>query len=324
MNPSKVLCLTGDDASCRIKKQWYITQYQSKYPDAPIEHLDVEELDVDGVASALQTQSLFDEKRMCILRGVPQSATDKLKARTVLEEILPTVIEHMSDDVFLLLYSPQADKRKSLFKKLKKASCVVSCEAPKGAVLQKELCAYAEGALDTTTARALVQQVGEDFEAGMHAVDKVRAYAGGKSITVDMINNVLEKSDTPNIFQLLDKLSERNAKHTLRELEILEQNGEDLFMIHAMLMRQVRLLYYFATTSNAKELSTVLKLHPFVEKKTRAQAQKLPKKVLQNAYQSLLNIDRGIKTGQIRYSADDRGELRTAIDTLIVDICQTR
>jgi DNA polymerase-3 subunit delta len=81
------------------------------------------------------------------------------------------------------------------------------------------------------------------------------------------------------------------------------KDQQDAMMILAMVQRQFRLLLQAREVldggGDEREITKQLKLHPFVSGKLNNQARRFNLLELEMVYRRLLDLDEGIKTGQI-------------------------
>jgi len=92
--------------------------------------------------------------------------------------------------------------------------------------------------------------------------------------------------------------------------------------IFFMIVRQFRILISLQDLAKRNlpqsEIAKQLKLHPFVVQNSIPQARNFSADELKRAYAQLLEIDTGVKTGKLSYSADNPTEFALALEKFIV------
>ncbi len=100
----------------------------------------------------------------------------------------------------------------------------------------------------------------------------------------------------------------------LFENEIDSGAGEGYLMF--MVIRQIKILLQVKESTDVgnspRQITSDLKLHPFVVQKSLAQVRNFNLESLKNIFSSLLQIDRKIKTGQ--------ADIKTEIELLIANL----
>lgn len=172
------------------------------------------------------------------------------------------------------------------------------------------------GQIEPRAAEMLKDMVGVDTrQAGME-IAKLLAYANWKrSINVQDVEAVCIVTSQQSVFDFVDALANGNGKAAQHLLHRLLEN-EDPFSLWGMVVRQFRLLIQAREILDARgskdDVARALGVHPFVAEKTTQQAARFSIESLEAIYHRLLNIDEGVKTGQVT--------LDLALDTLIMEL----
>lgn len=108
------------------------------------------------------------------------------------------------------------------------------------------------------------------------------------------------------MFQLVDRVIERNAYQAQRLLKHMLENGESPVGILAMITRQMRMMTFIKLFREQGmqlgEIERKLELSHFVAGRAANQAQKFRTESLKEGYQACVEADYGIKSGQMRDS----------------------
>ena len=137
----------------------------------------------------------------------------------------------------------------------------------------------------------------------------------GGEIGLSDIEKLSRGKADENIFALTDAISNKNKA---RALELLEKEIEagitETYLMH-MIIRQFRILLQIRQGLeeglSSRKMINQLKLHPFVVQKSITQARNFSLDILKKKFNSLVNIDRQVKTGQT--------DMKTAVSLLIAN-----
>ncbi len=173
-----------------------------------------------------------------------------------------------------------------------------------------------QGQITPEAARQLAVLVGENPRVADQELQKLFAYVNySRPIQIDDVQHLTEDQAQGDVFAMVDAMGNRSARQAANMLHrLLEQ--QDAISIFGMIVRQFRLLLLareiIDARGQAKDVASLLHLHPFVADKISAQARRFPIDRLDHIYHQLSEIDVSIKTGEI--DAD------LALDTFIADI----
>jgi len=106
-----------------------------------------------------------------------------------------------------------------------------------------------------------------------------------------------------DLFGMIDAIAGGNGKKAIVELHRLIDRGKSPLELFGMIVRQFRLMIQIKELAeqglSSAAIAERLSLHPFVAEKTGRQAQAFSMEQLERVYHHLLEMDVGIKTGQI-------------------------
>ena len=172
------------------------------------------------------------------------------------------------------------------------------------------------GKIEPRAAEMLKDMVGVDTrQAGME-ISKLLAYVNwARPISSSDVEAVCIVTSQQSVFDFVDALANGNGKSAQHLLHRLLEN-EDPFSLWGMVVRQFRLLIQAREIldgrGNKDDVARALGVHPFVAEKTTQQAARFSIESLEGIYHRLLNIDEGVKTGQVT--------LELALDTLVMEL----
>lgn len=177
---------------------------------------------------------------------------------------------------------------------------------PKGAQMQGWIRKEARslgGAFTPQAAAILANLVGNDTRLAAQEVEKLLAYVNyQRSIEVDDVEMITSDYAEADIFAFVDAISLQQPRQAMSLLQKLLEQQEPM-MTFAMIQRQFRLLLQARDVIDRRgdpgEIAKQLRVHPFVSEKLNNQARRFDLKQLEMVHRRLLDLDEGIKTGQI-------------------------
>ncbi len=275
---------------------------------------------VGDVIQAVTTMPFLSKHRMVIIRDLIDSVK---KDELALWE---SGLSRTPDSTIVILWESKAVdaiEKKPLFKSLKDHAQIHLYPFPAlaGASLTSwiaDRCKSKGSSVESGALRALIERVGSDLWQMSHEIDKLVAFANGSTITETMVKELVQANFEGKIFDLVDALSRRDVRATVRMLEEERFAGSDDFYLMSMFTRQIRLLLgarsVLDTNPRADKnmIATELDVHPFVASKLVAQAKNFSLQQLLDAHAQLFDFDRAMKNGGI--SAD------LAVDLTVADL----
>jgi DNA polymerase III subunit delta len=175
------------------------------------------------------------------------------------------------------------------------------------------------GAIAPETAHRLADWIGSDLQALDQDLEKLVVFAGGNPITWDMVEALVASAKEANIFTLVDRAAEGNARAALREMHRLLAEGSPVQII-SMLSRQFRLMMLWKEQLGGGvrpvTIAQTLGLRDFVAEKLGRQAGRYSISQIEAIYGQIVQIDLASKTSQ--------GDTIAALETLIVELALKR
>lgn len=281
------------------------------------------------LAALFKPASLFVKRRFITMMGVMSH-----KNKEFIEELEAFLAGEKNNDNILIVYeenfvekklggknlimkpgpddktAPLNKAEKKLFDRLSKSEFVQYF----GQLTQIELTKYLAGlaqsagvALSLPAAQLLVRLVGNDLWLLSQEVSKLTAYILGQkagkvtTITENEVRLLVNQSVTDNIFALTDALGNRQTQLALRLLEEQFNSGLNGHYLLTMILWQFKTLasvrQALDTGQSAKDLQSLLGLHPYVLEKSINQVRKFNFAGLQKAINRLLHVDYQSKSG---------------------------
>ena len=256
------------------------------------------------------------EKRLVMLKGVPAAASEEGGEE---EKSLAEALDHLPETTILILVGYHPDKRKTLYKKLLAVAEVEEFNDWTAPSIKKWIKSKID--LDDDTIDYLIATVGSDLYRLDSEIAKLSVYGG--PITPKEVNLLVTPTLSNSVFDFTDAISQQDHRKALRLFSGLRQQGESIFAIFPMIVRNFRILLLYKNKllagQDRRTIMADLKIPPFVASKVHSQADNYSLEVLQQCYNCLLEIDVQVKTGVINTSSTNTREFDLAIEKFILD-----
>ncbi len=276
--------------------------------------------DAPAALQSVSTMPFLSKHRMVIIRDL-LSTTKKEQS-----PLWETGLQRIPDSTIVILWETgdvAAIEKKPLFKKLSviEGARMYPFDGLAGVSLTKwivERVKSQSGLIEPNAVRSLIERVGTDLWQMHQEIDKLIAYANGKTITETMTIELVNASFEGKIFELVDALSKKDSRHAVQLLEEERFAGSDDHYILSMFSRQIRLLIGARAVldenprATNSDIATQLDVHPFVATKVLVQAKNFTLKKLLGAHEKLFEFDRAMKNGGI--------DVDLAVDLLATDL----
>jgi len=294
-------------------KEAFIQKYDSK----DFYSFRSENFDTQMITSLLMGWGLFDEKKLILVYGLPKDS-DKSNSleQSKYESLEKILMNHMdyisSSDDIVIFVSYKPDKRGKLFKFI--ASKIKEGKIKEELFLQKNtrgLTTYIKNylACDEITAKNILEKTGTDMQYIYNEISKLKILQDvGKipKITLAEVEKYITNSNETDSFKLLDGMKS-NKKSALEIIDKLKKNDEDIHRIMGLIHWHIRSVLLVVDqkiqwVDSSKTVASTLKLHPFVASKMLKAYNKEDIAPLLLLHKDLINLDYGIKSGQINKS----------------------
>jgi DNA polymerase-3 subunit delta len=260
--------------------------------------LDLEE-DFDNLKSIVDSQSMFEEKKLAFLRGI-FSVTE---ARW--EEIKKIILNiEKSDDVILVFYDflipkENAKKRLEFLSKAGKSDEFRNFERPKFISWILEKSKFVGLKMERNEAWYLADNIGIDLYRASSEILKLASYKNNSVLTKKDIDAVVPFETYANNFKAMDAVLNKNAVLALKGLEEQWIKNEDPIKILGAFAWQFRILLKLTDLkySSFDEASKKLGVPVWSVKKSFSALKIFSFQELKNIYQKLADVDLAVKTG---------------------------
>ncbi len=282
-----------------------------------------------AIVENCETLPVFSDRRIVIVKNSDlfkskkKEQTDKKGKQSKQnkhEDELANLFQNMPGHVCLIFLEQEVDKRVKYIELIKENGLVVEFDYRRPEELAKwviKMIRTNGHVTDISTAAQLVEYCEPDMSNLLNEIEKLCAYAGDRSeITMSDVRRVCTRSVKSRIFDLTDAIAIRQCEKALSLLNDMITLKEPMQKIMFMIARQFRQLLQVKLLLNAgagqSEITTKLKLNPYVSGKIIKQAQRFTTEKLEAAISTSLELDIAIKTGRIKD--------RAAIELMIADL----
>lgn len=317
---SNIFLFHGEDSySTSEKIKFWRKQFIEKHGEYSFEAIETKDLKPAEFSTNIQSLPFLADKRLVIVKDFLNKgkSEDQKKIANTLDKV---------PDFCILVFQEEksADKRTSLYKKLKKIGQVEDFpllepqQAASWILKQNKNISY-------TTANYLAEYCGTNLWKISNELDKLATFCQNQEIKKEHIEKLCTASLTASVFKLTDDLAQKRQRQSLQTFYSLNESGEDPIKIFFMIVRHFRILiqvHSLAKQHTEPAITKRLKQHPFVIKKSVQQSRNFSSEKLKTIYSKLLEIDKNFKTGVIKTSNNDNKEYCLAIEKLIIDCCQ--
>ena len=264
------------------------------HEERTVDAYDAAETNPETVVAACNSYSLFGDGHFVLVKNLDAwNATQKAKIIDYLEDPSPATD--------LVLLGEKLGAREKLLSAVKKVGEVRSFEQPTGKALVRWTVGYGKTKgleLPEAVAEELVVRCSDDKVRVSREVEKLSLYVSGAA-TLNDVEVLVSPDLQANIFAFVDSLAAGDQDDAMSLLEALIATGEPPLRITYMLRRQFRLLAraHALNKSGASrsEVTSTLKVPPFVARKLEEQSRKMNQVDFEGALAAVLDLERGLK-----------------------------
>lgn len=325
-----IIFIHGEDTYRSLRRLKVLKQGFSKKYDRQavnIIELDGKNIKIDELRKNILSAGLLEKKRCVIIKNILANKEKLLKKE--LQEIISKKDVHQ-DNILIFCEANTVDPRgpgrlakedKELIRFLKeqkeeKFDSLNPAQLKKWTILEIK---KRGGLIEQPALDQLVGSVDNDLWQMNSEIEKLVNYKNGRIITKDDVLRFVQTKFDDNVFLLTDALGQKNSAEALRLFHEQLAQGTDPLALLANFMWLVRNLIMikdaesqFPQARIAKELG----LHPFVVKKSLAQAQRFTADELVKIFGQLVQIDQELKTSN--------KDPEVLFDMFIIGLCQGR
>jgi DNA polymerase-3 subunit delta len=246
-----IAVITGNNDLLRGEYlQKKISEFIKKNGDFSVEKITSENSDFNTIKSSMSSLPFLVSKKLIVL----YEPGNLKEFGEYLEEILKMV----SDDVDVIIYEPNIDKRTTYFKKLKKIDNFNEFTKLDGFKLSKWMVDYAAetgGKISSANAERLISRVGDNQLLLKNEIDKLVLFE--PEITLKNIEAMTDQIPSSTIFNLLDSALSGNRKNVIKIFQEQKDLRVDSGQIMSLLAWQLHVLALVKSV-NSNNISEVV------------------------------------------------------------------
>ena len=271
----------------------------------------LENCSLQQMIDSAETLPVMCDRRLLTVRDWAPLLPGKSKNEEAETERLQRWLQNPPESCVTVFYMRgEPDGRKKATTLLKKHATTVVFDFLNDAELSK----WANGVLKPqgkkVSAKALNTlsfMAGRDLTRLSGELDKLSAYVGDRSeITEADVREIVSASLEYNVFELINCLLSGDLAQAQRMNRNLLQGGQNPVGILSMLTRQLRQLahmrYALDAGQTVQSVQETLKMHPYAAKQTARQCKGRSAEELRTLYESCVQAEYEIKSGQLRDS----------------------
>ncbi|HEY3374408.1 MAG TPA: DNA polymerase III subunit delta [Candidatus Aquicultor sp.] len=253
------------------------------------------------IIEAANTLPFMSDKRLIVVKDVEKLSADDITR-------LVKYIENPSDTTCLVLVANTINRASRLYKAVEKAGEIAEYKLKESPLtwIKKEFGARGQLVSDAV-ARHILQVVGSDLLRLSIEIEKISLYCNDdRIIDPGDVDPIITKSTELSVFDLVDRIGERNIRRALEILDSLLQQKEAPLAILALIARHFRLLLrtkvWVETGHDNRYLVEHLtgdagkKLPSFVVAKYREQSYNFSADELKGMFERMLQADIALKS----------------------------
>lgn len=255
-----------------------------------IVRFDLDETNINDIIQELNTVSLFGQK-LVIVNNI-----DKLDNTDILEKYL----SNQSDNVLILLSEKELDKRKKITKFIKEKTDYREYLNYNIEDIIKEN--TKDFKISPMAINLLISYCSNDINRVENELEKLKTYKfNEKEIVKEDIESLVKKSLDSTIFDLIDKINQKDKDKIFKVYNELIKDGETEEKIMYTIANHYRLLFQISEkvkSLNDAEIIKEYKMHPYRLTKLKEQINVVSQNDILKTLKRLSEIDIGIKKGQ--------------------------
>lgn len=319
-----IIVLHGENSFFTKRKQSEIVaQYRAKHPHALSLYFFESNCDFAEFKAATETTSLFDPKKLVVVKN----ALDELKGNAGfftflkekdIKEDKNTVVLFTEDKIVEMgpvkarvgakrISSTQgADKNKQLAWLLEKPTVVQESKQLSSSQLSewvRQEIMRLGGEADADAIPALIASCGTDLWRLASECAKLVSYA--ERVTKQNITCLVSSEAHGQIFEALAALTAGNAKGALSQFSALIKEGEDWMKLFGMIVFQFRSIAKVRSLldegADAARIQKVTGMKPFTIQKIMPYAKARTMEQIKQTYKKLVDADLALKTGRTSF-----------------------
>lgn len=292
----------------------YINKIIAKFVNKDFFDFNYTEIDginanIDNIKNACETLPFMSEKKVVVIYRA-NFLRDKVdKALESASKEIMQYINNIPQECILIMYyifENDREKESNKVKKLEKSVLAIKMSKLKGNSLSKKVSDILKEKgkdINKSDLAVLCNNVENNLDIIENELEKLYCYTIDREITGKDILDIVTKKNDNDIFNLVDFISQRKPQKSLDILNELIFKGEAETSILRMIQRQFKLLFLIKlgieSGKNKEQLSSELKLNPFICEKMMQQSSKFTLNQLKQNVEASLETERILKSKSV-------------------------
>lgn len=257
--------------------------------------------DFDEITIAVETPPMMAQKKVVVIKysGIFSKASEAVK------QYYTQILSRKYEDIVLVFYEEEVDKRSTLYKLIEKVGVAVECAYLEGVELINWVgrgCREAGKTIGKSEAEYLIHSCDGGMNNIKRELEKLFAYCTDR-ITRGDIDKIVTKMPQSRVFDMVNAMMKKDSKTVFARLDELKVLKESAFMVLAMLYTNFERIYHTKILSERGEapnsIASTIKVSPYFVRDYINAASVFDKKFLRYALKSIAKLDYDIKQGRI-------------------------
>jgi DNA polymerase-3 subunit delta len=252
----------------------------------------------DEILDAVQTHTLFGEKRVVIIKEFERMPEKPFEA-------LFSYMEKPLDTTVLVMISAASFKKFKNYKRISKVVEVISADDPGPETVKKWISGFFTKnniEISREAVDLIVELKGDDTAGIQMELEKLVSFSGGTGIEARHVEGLVGRSVKESIFKLMDAVNRRDAKWVFKIINDLYDQKKQPHEIIGYIGWYLRIMQKILFLKNRDIAEAVmpreLGYSPAYTRRLLAQSAKYPIKKVKKWNSFLINTDIDIKTGK--------------------------
>lgn len=255
-----------------------------------------ENSDAERIKKALETLPFMSEKRLVLIKECENVKYDNIL------EILSNYIDSPNGSTVLVVDEKEGTKLSLLEKK--ENVVVVDCSRLDRDILYSYIAKTCEKEgvkIDPASINKIIDYTNSYMQKIDLEIHKLISYKfDTKEIQVKDIEDLVEKSDEYQIFELTNSLFNKNAERALYIVDDIIRNKRNVSSILSLIFAHIRRLFYIKVTKEKDEdIAKKLEIKEYAVKMMRTVADRISAKKLKETLILCKDIDYNVKSGKL-------------------------
>lgn len=273
-------------------------------------HFNLIDTPIEDIIHEAESLPFFGNQKLIFVHGSYIFTGKKVNSTLTHNiDLLEGYIVNPSEFSILVFLAPydKLDKRKKVTKSLLKHAEVIEANPAKDDDIKEYVLSYFSEkgfSISRNALNLLLQLTDHNLTRSIKETEKLVLYHMDQTeIAIESIQILVSKSLEQNIFDLNERVLNKNVKESIELYQDLITQKEDPIKILALMISQFRLLLQVKILKKKgyqqSDIAAILKIHPYRVKLAIQKEQKFKQEVLSKAHHLLITADHEIKTGKV-------------------------